>query len=393
MTSRPKPLAGVRVLDLTRLLPGPLCTLHLADLGADVVKVEDPQQGDYARSFNAAPGETSSFFTLLNRNKRALRLDLKHPRGREAFLRLARGADVVVESFRPGVMERLGVGYPQLAAANPKLVYCAITGFGQDGPYRDLAGHDVNYLGYAGVLDQIGPAGGAPVIPNLQIADMLGGALMGATGILAALLDARTSGRGRLVDASMTDAVLAHAVFPMLALLSRGRTVPRGEDTISGALPCYNVYPTADGRYVAVGALERKFWDRLCEALSRPDLKLKQMPDDPEERARVKAELTAIFASRPFAHWVERFRHVDCCVSPVLTLEEALADPHFNARGMIVRDVGGRPVQFACPLHLTDFAFSVERPAPQPGEHSEEVLAEAGFTGTEIEGLRDAGVI
>lgn len=392
MTSRPKPLAGVRVLDLTRLLPGPLCTLHLADLGADVVKVEDPRQGDDARRFPAAAGVVPPFFTLLNRNKRALRLDLKHPLGREAFLRLAQGADVVVESFRPGVMERLGVGYPRLAAANPKLVYCAITGFGQNGPYRDRAGHDVNYLGHAGVLDQIGPIGGAPVIPNLQIADTLG-ALMGTTGILAALLDARTSGRGRLVDVSMTDAVLAHAIFPMLALLSQGRTAPRGEDTISGALPCYSVYPTADGRYVAVGALERKFWDRLCEVLARPDLKPKQMPDDPQERTQVKAELAAIFASQPLAHWLERFRHADCCVSPVVTLEEALADPHFNARGMIVRDVDGRPVQFACPLYLSDFTFSVERPPPQPGEHSEEVLAEAGFTEGEIEGLRAAGVI
>lgn len=228
MTQRAKPLAGIRILDLTRLLPGPVATLHLADLGADVIKIEDPQVGDYARTMGKGSGEDSAYFRMMNRNKRGLRLDLKQPEGREVFLRLAREADVVIESFRPGVVDKLGIGYAAVKAVNPRITYCAISGYGQDGPYRELAGHDLNYLGYAGLLDQIGTAGGEPAIPNFQIADLLGGALTAAMGILAAVIDAQRSGEGRYVDVSMTDSVLAHAYFAMLTLNERGRAAARG---------------------------------------------------------------------------------------------------------------------------------------------------------------------
>jgi len=260
---RAKPLSGIRVLDLTRLLPGPVATLHLADMGADVVKIEDTEAGDYARVMgrvretgNPGAPPMSDFFRLVNRNKRAMRLDLKQPQGREVFLRLAKDADVVVEGFRPGVMAKLGVGYDALAAVNPRLVYCSITGYGQDGPYADRAGHDINYIGYAGVGDQIGTAD-APVVPNFQIADLLGGALTPVMGILAALIDARSSGRGRHVDVAMTDAVLAHAILPLLGFLEHGKTPARGSGMLDGGLPCYNVYRTRDGLWMAVGALER----------------------------------------------------------------------------------------------------------------------------------------
>src|SRR5881396_3683017 len=253
----------------------------------------------------------SDFFRLVNRNKRAIRLDLKSPKGCEVFLRLAKKSDVVVEGFRPGVMAKLGVGYEALAAVNPRLVYCSITGYGQDGPYAERAGHDVNYIGYAGVGDQIGTAK-APVVPNFQIADLLGGALTPVMGILAALIDAKSSGRGRHVDVAMTDAVFAHAIFPLLGFLEHGRTPPRG----SGML---------DGGWMAVGALERKFWETLCDILGCPELKGKHIVYGEEARP-VKERLAAAFASRTQHEWSEVFARADYCVSPILTVDESLGN-------------------------------------------------------------------
>ena len=235
--------------------------MHLGDLGADVIKIEDTGAGDYARSAGAVHGKTS-YFELVNRNKRSLTLDLKQSAGVEAFMRLAASADVIVEGFRPGVVDKLGIGYQAVAAINPRIVYCAITGYGQDGPYRDRAGHDLNYLAYSGLLDQIGVAGNAPAIPNFQIGDLLGGSLSALIGLLAGVVGARASGRGRYVDVSMTDAVFAHTLFPLLAVLDRGRAQPRGEDLLSGGMPSYGVYATSDGRHLAVSAMEPKFWQK-----------------------------------------------------------------------------------------------------------------------------------
>jgi alpha-methylacyl-CoA racemase len=389
---RGKPLAGVRVLDLTRLLPGPMATLHLADLGADVIKIEDTAAGDYARTMGDGGGEgqASYFFRAINRNKRSLCLDLKRPEGREAFLKLARRADVILEGFRPGVVDRLGVGYGVVKAINPHIVYCAITGYGQDGPYARKAGHDINYIGYAGVLDQVGPAGGAPAIPGLQIGDLLGGALTAVMGVLAALVDARTSGQGRYVDVSMADAVLAHAVFPLQSHLSAGHAVPRGADMLTGGRPNYNVYRTSDGRYLAVGALEERFWAVFCETIGRPDLAAKHDTAGPEADA-VTASVAAILAKQPLAHWSKVFAEVDCCVSPVLTMGEVLADPQFRARGMVV-EADGMP-QFALPLKVDDFLFTVDRMAPSAGEQSDEILREIGYDDAAIAALRESGVI
>src|SRR5258708_37967644 len=248
-----------------------MATQHLADMGADVVKIEDTGAGDYAREMGPLHEGPCVFFRLANRNKRSMRLELKNPKGCEVFLRLAKKADVVVEGFRPGVMARLGLGYDALAAVNPRLVYCSITGYGQDGPYADRAGHDINYIGYAGVGDQIGTEE-APVVPNFQIADLLGGALTPAMGILAALIDARSSGRGRHVDVAMTDAVFAHAILPLVGFLEHGKAPGRGTGMLGGGLPCYNVYRTRDGRYMAAGALERKVWETLCAILASTGL-------------------------------------------------------------------------------------------------------------------------
>src|SRR5512139_2138517 len=334
------PLAGVRVLDLTRLLPGPVCTLYLADLGADVVKVEDTGAGDYGRVLGGVPGRVSAFFLAVNRNKRSLAIDLKDPRGRTAFLALAARADVVVESFRPGVVAGLGIDYDTVAGANPRIVYASISGYGQTGPRATAAGHDINYLGYAGVLDQTGARGGPPALSNLQIADLLGGAASAAIGILAAIVGAQRTGQGRYVDVAMADAVLAHNIFALHALEQWGRTMPRGEDLLTGGVPSYGVYGTADGRWLAVGALEPKFWQVLCTHLGRPDLAPHGLATG-EHGLSIRRELEAIFGEEPLAHWVEVLGAVDCCVTPVAFLEEALADPQFAARGMVIRDASG----------------------------------------------------
>ncbi|HEY6720278.1 MAG TPA: CaiB/BaiF CoA-transferase family protein [Burkholderiales bacterium] len=396
---RAKPLSGIRVLDLTRLLPGPMATLHLADMGANVIKIEDTEAGDYARGMGpmseAARGRDSAgppmsdFFRLVNRNKRAMRLDLKQARGREVFLNLAKSADVVVEGFRPGVMAKLGIGYDAVAAVNPRLVYCSITGYGQDGPYAQRAGHDINYIGYAGVGDQIGTVE-TPVVPNFQIADLLGGALAPVMGILAALIDAKSSGRGRHVDVSMTDAVLAHAIFPLLGFLEHGKAPGRGSGMLDGGLPCYNVYRTRDGRWMAVGALERKFWETLCDILGCPELKGGHMVYGEEARP-VKERLAAVFASRTQHEWSEVFGRADCCVSPILTVGEAMENEQLRARTMFVAE--GGLTQFALPLKFSEFEFGIGHPAPQPGEHTEDILREAGYRDAQIAALRESGVI
>jgi alpha-methylacyl-CoA racemase len=388
---RPKPLSGIRVLDLTRLLPGPVCTLHLADLGADVIKIEDTGPGDYARTLGAEPGKTAPVFAAINRNKRAMRLDLKQREGVEIFMRLVRDADAVVEGFRPGVVDRLGIGYVACNAINPRIVYCAISGYGQTGPYRDIAGHDVNYCGYAGLVDQIGVAGADPAIPNLQIADILGGAVVPAMGILAALLDAQRSGKGRYVDVAMTEGVLVHNLQALAAVASTGNALPRGEDFLSGREPCYSVYRTADGRHVAVGALEWKFWERVCDVLGRPDLKDSHWEKRTRDAKWGKEQTAAIFASQTQAHWIEKFSGVDCCVTPVLTLEESFSDPQVVARDMVSR--AGGTLQFGPPLKMSEYEFAVDRPAPEAGQHTEEILRDVGYASADISRLRAAGVI
>jgi crotonobetainyl-CoA:carnitine CoA-transferase CaiB-like acyl-CoA transferase len=334
------PLNGIRVLDLTRLLPGPVATMHLADMGAEVIKIEDPGAGDYARVMGPVRNEVSQFFVAVNRGKRMMRLDLKDAADREQLLAMVETADVLVESFRPGVMDKLGLGWRTLKQRNPKLVMCAISGYGQDGPFAQLAGHDINYIGYAGMLDQNAGVDGVPVLPNLQVGDLLGGAQSALQGILAALVAVKMGGAGRFVDVSMTDAVLAHNLMPLVAV-NNGAAAQPGRDLLSGGVPCYNVYRTADGRYMAVGALELKFWQGCCDVLGRPDLKTRHwqlgQQVGGEDAMALKDELSAIFATRTLAQWTEAFAPADCCVSPVLRTEEALLHPLFAARGMVAR--------------------------------------------------------
>jgi len=370
-------LAGVRVLDLSRLLPGPMCTLYLADLGADVVKIEDTDAGDYARGLDAPAGSTSAFYRAVNRGKRSVALDLKQDEGRDAFMCLARGANVMLESFRPGVVRALRVDYDAVARVNPAIVYCSLTGYGQDGPRAAMAGHDINYLGYAGVLDQTGVRGGPPALCNVQVADLLGGAASAAIAILAALVGASRSGRGRYIDVAMADASLAHNVFALHALEQRGTPPVRGADLLTGGVPCYGVYATADARFVAVGALEHKFWSALCNALGRPDLVEGRLARG-DEGARVRDALQAVFVTATRDEWTARLAGVDCCVTPVLDIAEAMRDAQFSAREMVGRRSDGTR-EIAPPFRMSGHAFAPDRSAPALGAHTREVLLEAGL--------------
>ncbi|HZY04709.1 MAG TPA: CaiB/BaiF CoA-transferase family protein [Anaeromyxobacteraceae bacterium] len=386
------PLAGVRVLDLSRLLPGPYATLVLADLGADVVKVEDPQGGDYVRWMPPLAGEQSGFFHALNRGKRSLCLDLKRPEGAAAFRRLARRFDVVVESFRPGVMERLGVGYAALQAENPGVILCSISGYGQDGPYRDRAGHDIDYCATAGVLALNGPPE-RPLPLGVQVADVAGGSWPAVAGILAALVRRAATGEGGQVDVSMTDGALAMLALQRGAAAARGSPLRRAGETLNGGSACYGVYRTRDGRFVALGALEPKFFRSFCEAAGRPDLAERQFED---EGRGPRAELEALFGSRTRDEWARLGEAHDCCLSPVLEGDEPARDPQLLARGLFLSvDTpweGRAMASLRTPVRIAG-AEPSPRPAPRLGADSEQVLAEAGFTVGEVEDLRRSGIL
>ncbi|WP_374619573.1 CaiB/BaiF CoA transferase family protein [Pandoraea sp.] len=337
------PLAGVTVLDLTRLLPGPLAGLRLAEMGAHVIKIEDKGAGDYAREMMLNEGEPapSAFWRLLNRAKGVERLDLKSDNDRAAFLEWVARADVLLEGFRPGVMARLGFDYETLARLRPSLVMASITGYGQHGPMAQAAGHDINYIGYAGVLDQLSDAGDAPIVPNFQIGDLYGGAQAAVQAVLAALVAAQRTGRGRWLDISMTHEVFRSNLVPAVALHRQGHASRAGADLLNGGVPCYQVYRTLDGRYMAVGALELKFWQTLCEVLGRSDWKtrhwsLGQAIGGDDARA-LQAELAEVFASASLVEWTSRFADADCCVTPVLRLEEAMTHALFEqVRGALL---------------------------------------------------------
>ncbi len=335
-------LAGLRVLDLTRLLPGPLAARHLAEWGADVVKIDDPGSGDAARHMMKSgadwkAGRDSAFYRELNRGKSELRIDLRNDAGREQLLSLVDGADALLEGFRPGVMARLGLGWDVLHARNPRLVLASITGYGQHGAFAQRAGHDINYIAMSGVLGQIGTADGELALPNFQIADLLGGTLAATSALLAALLGAQRTGRGRHVDVSMAREVWRHAVIARAeseAMRAAVGAAPGpGESLLSGGAACYAVYRTACGRHLAVGALEAKFWEAFCAAIGRPEWADRhwsrgEMPGSPEACAS-RAELAALIATRDVDAWLALTDPVDCCVTPVLRLDEVEAHAWF----------------------------------------------------------------
>jgi alpha-methylacyl-CoA racemase len=366
------PLSGIRVLDLTRLLPGPYATLVLSDLGAEVVKLEDPALGDYLRNLPPLTGAgNGGMFAALNRGKRSISLDLKASEGPALLRKLARAADVLVEGFRPGVLERLGCAPAQLCEENPRLVCCSITGFGQTGPWRDRAGHDIGYLALAGVLSRCG-TGELPQLPGVQLADLFGGAQTAVVAILAALLERARTGRGSALDVSMTEGAMGF-LLPHLGALAAGQPPQaRGEDVLAGAMPCYRIYRCKGGGALAVGALEPKFWQRLCAALGRPELEPRQFDRDPA----LAADLEALFATRARDEWAALLGPADCCTEPVLEPHEVLAHPLHAGRDLFVQS-GGQRLLRSQPAFGPASALP-SRAAPTLGEHTEEVLREWG---------------
>ena len=392
-------LEGLKVLDLTRLLPGGFCSLLLADFGADVVKVEDTGAGDYVRWApphyeGAEPSASSALFLGLNRGKRSIRIDLKSAAGKDVLLRLVGSADVLLESFRPGVMDRLGVGYERLREENPGLVYCAITGYGQDGPNRARSGHDMNYLGLNGILGLTGEVDGPPISASAQIADLGGGAMMAVAGILIALQERGRSGEGQFVDCSMFDGSLSFLAMLAAEMLADGRVPRRGELRLAGGLVCYRPYRCADG-YVTLGALEPKFWAEFCRGVGREDL-LGHAFDPPGSDAH--RAVGEIFAGRTREEWRAFASEHDCCMEPVLGLDEALECDLVAAREMVVevpQPGAERTVRLlGVPIKLSRTPGDPRRaPGPGLGEHTRDVLAEAGYPPEEIDALQESGAV
>src|SRR5262245_20921814 len=389
--------AGLRFLDLSRLLPGPYCSLLFADLGAEVIKVEEPGRGDYARRTPPFWGQSDvgASFLLLNRNKKSVSIDLKAHAGKEVFRRLVRTADVLLESFRPGVMDRLGLGWEALRVENPGLVYCAICGYGQDGPYRNVVGHDVNYMGYAGALSVTGARDGPPLATGVQVADLGGGALMAAFAIAAALHHRHKAGQGQFIDVSMTDGVVSWLIPHLAAYFATGRVPERARERLNGGWPCYGVYEAADGGHVTLGALEPQFWANFCRLTGREDLRPLQH-EDGAERDRVETELRGLFRTRTRAEWVELLHEADVCAGPVLALDEVVRDPQLVQRGLfteVEHPKLGRVRQVAFPVRMSETPARVEMPPPDLGEHTDEVLRGLGYDAPTIATLRRDGTV
>jgi crotonobetainyl-CoA:carnitine CoA-transferase CaiB-like acyl-CoA transferase len=381
-----KLLQGIRVLDLSRLLPGPYCTMLLADLGAEVIKVETPGLGDYLRIIppyvrDAAGADVSALFQLLNRGKKSIALNFRNRRGKEVLMRLAKNADVLIESFRPGAADRWGIGYEQVRAVNPRIVYCSLSGYGQRGPYRDRAGHDLNYVALAGLLAANGAAGGPPIPPGVPVAD-LSGAMLAAIAMLAALIGRGRNDAGQYLDVSLFDGALSWAGTFIGGTFAGSGETARGKMQLNGGMACYNVYETRDGKYLTIAAIEPHLWAAFCKAVGRDDLVARH-----QEYAAVP-EVAAIIRARTLAEWIEFTKKVDACIEPVRDFDETLNDPHARARGLIA-EIGGI-TQIGS---VFTFAEISPTPAPQQGQHTRAALREIGMSDAEIGELESAEVI
>jgi len=389
------PLTGMKILDLSRLLPGPYCSLMLGDLGADVLKIEDPKLGDYMRWWGPRVNKQSAFFLMVNRNKKSMKLNLKTDWGRDIFFRLVRQHDVLLEGFRPGVMERLGLGYEALKEENPGLIYCAITGYGHTGPYRDRAGHDLNYLSLAGVLGTIGPKGGPPVIPGVQIADIGGGAMLAALGILAAYIARQETGKGQFIDVSMLDGSFAWLTVPLGKTLADGEDPKPGDSFLTGRYACYRIYETKDGRHMGLGALEPQFWEAFCKLVNREDLVGYQFAEG-EKQTHLISEVSGIFKEKTRQEWIGFLKDTDCCCEPVNSVSEALMDSQLLAREMILEadhPTEGRLKQIGIPVKFSETPGSLRLAPPNHGEHTQEILKGLGYEDGEISDMEKEGVI
>lgn len=389
MTTPPPPLRGIRVLDLCRLLPGPYATWLLGSMGAEVLKVEDTGVGDYARNMPPMIDDVSAMFHVLNRGKRSLSLDLKCEEGRALLLRMVQGFDVVIEQFRPGVMERLGIGYETLREANKDIILCSITGYGQDGPFASQAGHDLNYQALAGTLWMEGAADGPPSVPGMPTGDLYG-AMAAVSSVVAALLRRERSGGGEWIDISISDIVASVGAPLLAAATQQAEPMPgRGEGILNGGLAQYSTYRTLDDRYLAVAALEPKFMMRFAELVGHPEW-LQVIPLPGAHQEPLREEIAEVIAGRTRDEWVELLKDVDCCVTPVLDPREAATHPHFTFRGLAASAPKGQGS--ACWVD-TPLGQGNGTKAPMQGEHSDEILSELGIDGADIAALRQRQVI
>jgi crotonobetainyl-CoA:carnitine CoA-transferase CaiB-like acyl-CoA transferase len=387
--------AGVKVLDLSRLLPGPFCSMLLADFGADVIKVEDPNGGDYIRWWPPLLGKNSGFHVILNRNKRSLTLNLKKPDAQRIFKQLVVEADVVLEGFRPGVMERLGLGFQDLQAINPRLIYCAITGYGTDGPRSQRAGHDINYLALNGVLSYSGHEDN-PTIPGVQIADLGGGALYAAFSIAAALFARERLGKGQFVDIAMADGALTWHCLRWGKYLADGAVPSQGDDFLNHGYACYDLYQTRDGRYMSLGALEPQFWKVFCLTVGRPDWNQPSYFEPGPHQKELHREIAELFLGKTQAEWIQLFADQDCCCEPVLHLDEVMEDAQVLHRNMVVHlmhEQWGTYRQLGIAPKLSLTPGTIRSHAPELGEHTSEILTAMGMTLEALETFRANGVI
>lgn len=387
------PLDGIKVLDLTRLLPGPFCSQVLADFGAEVIKIEDTEMGDYSRWMPPLAGHSSVLFYAVNRNKQSVRLNLKKEAGKEIFYKLVAQSDVLLEGFRPGVMEKLGLGYDQLSQQNPGLVYCAISGYGQSGPMRDRAGHDINYLNLAGISALTGHKNELPSVPGVQIADLGGGAQWAVIAVLLALKAREKTGRGQFCDVAMLDGVLSWQAMMLADFGVTGRCPARGSELLNGGYAFYKIYPTSDGRFVSLGALEAKFWSEFCSKIGHEEYIALQF--DVSAQEWIISALTELFRQRTLEEWVEFFAECDICFSPVREYDELLTDPHIQAREMLVKtEINNQELLLTgIPVKLSDTPGIIEKRFPAWGEHTDRILAELGYSSAEINALKEQGVI
>ncbi len=386
------PLAGVKVIDLSLLLPGPLCSQHLADMGAEVIKIENPRAYDGSRAMFKGAGGYPALFMMLNRNKKAITLNLKRPSSKDILFKLLEDADILLEGFRPDGMDKMGLGYDVLKEKFPRLIYCGISGYGTSGKYVDFAGHDLNYLAISGVLHQTGKP---PRAAGFQLADVGGGTLTALSAILAALYFREKTGKGQKLDISMTDASLQFLSLYGGIYSASEKTPEPGNDILSGKLPNYNIYQTKEGRYVALGALEDMFFQTFLRAIGKENL-TKEMPLVEENLPKLKSILADYFLGKTFVDLEPIFMNEDACLSPVLSLEEVSKDAHWRERKMVFETKHpkyGDILQFGSPFHFSETPFSYRMHPPEHGEHSDEILKSLGYSETEIEGFRKDRVI
>jgi crotonobetainyl-CoA:carnitine CoA-transferase CaiB-like acyl-CoA transferase len=387
-------LQGIRLLDLSRMLPGPYATMLLGDLGADVIRVENPEEIDLAMLAPPLVAGIGSLYLMVNRNKKSITLNLKNDGAAEVFRDLAKTADVVFEQFRPGVVNRLGIGYEDIKKVKPDIIYCSLTGFGQHGPYRNRPGHDINYLSIAGFMDVNKRDGEAPVVPGVPVADLTGG-IFAALSVLAALFARERTGRGQHIDVAMTDVIVSMACSVFGELAADEREEKTGLSSLMQEAPFYGVYETKDGEYVSIGAIEPKFWRGLCEELGHPELVPKQFVFG-EGARETSSVLADVFKSRTKEEWEERLGEKDVMFTPVNSLREMVDDPHVSARqliGTIRHPVAGEVRQIKFPVRFGDSVECLREPPPSVGEHTDQILGELGYGEDKIKELRQRLVI